>query len=135
MIDRSIDHPCDRYHNLNLDRNFRSHLGISKESGKISAQPHTTLRIQFLDRKKNDPIEKKMTKTVHCHWENSFFTIVWGCAEILPRIELNLHNFIVLISFALEEAILTSRASKSYDRPIHLVLLVLGFVTPVLLHS
>ena len=59
MIDRSIDHPYDRYHNLNLDRNFRSHLGISKESGKISAQPHTTLRIQFLDRKKNDPIEKK----------------------------------------------------------------------------
>ena len=52
MIDRSIDHPYDRYHNLNLDRNFRSHLGISKESGKISAQPHTTLRIQFLDRKK-----------------------------------------------------------------------------------
>ena len=76
-----------------------------------------------------------MTKTVHCHWENSFFTIVWGCAEILPRIELNLHNFIVLISFALEEAILTSRASKSYDRPIHLVLLVPGFVSPVLLHS
>ena len=69
MIDRSYD----RYHNLNLDRNFRSHLSISKESGKISAQPHTTLRIQFLDRKKNNPIEKKMTKTIHCHWENSFF--------------------------------------------------------------
>ena len=29
-------------------------------------------------------IEKKITKTIHCHWENRFgLTIVWGCAEIL----------------------------------------------------
>ena len=31
--------------------------------GKISAQPHTTLCIQFLDRENNE-------KTIHCHWEN-----------------------------------------------------------------
>ena len=33
--------------------------------GKISAQPHTTLCIQFLDRENNE-------KTIHCHWENRF---------------------------------------------------------------
>ena len=42
--------------------------------GKISAQPHTTLCIQFLDRENNDknntlPLGK---------------TIGWDCAEILP---------------------------------------------------
>ena len=31
--------------------------------GKISAQPHPTLCIQFLDGENND-------KTIHCHWEN-----------------------------------------------------------------
>ena len=46
--------------------------------GKISAQPHTTLCIQFLDKENNDknntlPLGKQVC-----------FTIVWGCAEILP---------------------------------------------------
>ena len=45
--------------------------------GKISAQPHTPLCIQFLDRENNDknnifPLGKQIC-----------FTIVWGCAEIL----------------------------------------------------
>ena len=46
--------------------------------GKISVQPHTTLCIQFLNRENNDknntlPLGKQIC-----------FTIVWGCAEILP---------------------------------------------------
>ena len=50
------------------------------EAGKISVQPHTTLRIQFLNRENNDknntlPLGKQIC-----------FTIVWGCAEILPTI-------------------------------------------------
>ena len=48
-------------------------------SGKISAQPHTTLCIQFLNRENNDknntfPLGKQIC-----------FTIVWGCAETLPK--------------------------------------------------
>ena len=48
--------------------------------GKISAQPHPTLCIQFLNRENNDknntfPLGKQIC-----------FTIVWGCAEILPKI-------------------------------------------------
>ena len=47
--------------------------------GKISAQPHTTLCIQFLDRENNDknnrlPLGKQIQ-----------ITIAWGCAEILPN--------------------------------------------------
>ena len=47
--------------------------------GKISAQPHTTLCIQFLNRENNDknnalPLGKQIC-----------FTIVWGCAETLPN--------------------------------------------------
>ena len=46
--------------------------------GKISAQPHTSLCIQFLNRENNDynntlPLVKQIC-----------FTIAWGCAEILP---------------------------------------------------
>ena len=46
--------------------------------GKISAQPHTTLYIQFLDRENNDknntlPLGKQIC-----------FRAVCGCAEILP---------------------------------------------------
>ena len=45
--------------------------------GKISAQPHPTLCIQFLNRENNDknntfPLGKQIC-----------FTIVWGCAETL----------------------------------------------------
>ena len=48
--------------------------------GKISAQPHTTLCIQLLDRENNDknntlPLGKQIC-----------FTIVWGCVEILPLV-------------------------------------------------
>ena len=47
--------------------------------GKISTQPHTTFCIQFLDREDNDknntlPLGKQIC-----------FTVVWGCAEILPN--------------------------------------------------
>ena len=46
--------------------------------GKISAQPHPKLCIQFLNRGNNDknntfPLGKQIC-----------FTIVWGCAETLP---------------------------------------------------
>ena len=48
--------------------------------GKISAQPHTTLCIQFLNRENSDknntfPLGKQIC-----------FTIVWGCTETLPKI-------------------------------------------------
>ena len=46
--------------------------------GKISAQPHTTLCIQFLDRENNDKNNRLPLGKQIC------FTIVWGCAEILP---------------------------------------------------
>ena len=53
-------------------------ISVISKPGKISAQPHTTLCIQFLDRENNDknntlPLGKQIC-----------FTIVWGCAEILP---------------------------------------------------
>ena len=56
----------------------RSKRSFSEESGKISAQPHPTLCIQFLNRGNNDknntfPLGKQI-----------YFTIVWGCAETLP---------------------------------------------------
>ena len=52
--------------------------------GNISAQPHPTLCIQFLNRENNDknntlPLGKQIC-----------FTIVWGCAKILPGF---LHSF------------------------------------------
>ena len=42
--------------------------------GKISAQPHTTLCIQFLDRENND-------KTIHCPWENRFVLQRYGAVR------------------------------------------------------
>ena len=45
--------------------------------GKISAQPHTTLCIQFLDRENNDKNNRLPLGKQIC------FTIVWSCAEIL----------------------------------------------------
>ena len=47
--------------------------------GKISAQPHTTLCIQFLDRENNDKNNRLPLGKQIC------FTIVWGFAEILPN--------------------------------------------------
>ena len=46
--------------------------------GKISVQPHTTLCIQFLDRENNEKNNRLPLGKQIC------FTIVWGCAEILP---------------------------------------------------
>ena len=43
--------------------------------GKISAQPHPTLCIQLLDRKKS------MTKTIDCHWENRFVLQQYGAVR------------------------------------------------------
>ena len=51
---------------------------VSNIFGKISAQPHTTLCIQFLDRENNDKNNRLPLGKQIC------FTIVWGCAEILP---------------------------------------------------
>ena len=62
-------------------------------NGKISAQHHTTLCIQFLDRENNDknntlPLGKQIC-----------FTIVWGCAEILP---ISISNLTLCSIFSLE---------------------------------
>ena len=51
-------------------------LGNLCNVGKISAQPHTTLCIQFLDRENNDENNRLPLGKQIC------FTIVWGCAEI-----------------------------------------------------
>ena len=56
--------------------------------GKIPAQPHTTLCIQFLDRENNDKNNKLPLGKQIC------FTIVWGYAETLPMRELELVNFL-----------------------------------------
>ena len=74
--------PCSYEHYLSSSKNK-----AWKSSGpyeiwvKISAQPHPTLCIQFLNRENNDknntfPLGKQIC-----------FTIVWGCAETLPRFE------------------------------------------------
>ena len=47
--------------------------------GKVSAQPHTTLCIQFLDKENNDKSNTLPFGKQIC------FTIVWGCAEIYLR--------------------------------------------------
>ena len=49
-----------------------------KKNGKISAQPYPTKCIQFLDRENN---EKNNTLPLG---KQICFSIVWGCAEILP---------------------------------------------------
>ena len=48
----------------NTGKNVKADLTTN---GKLTAQPHHTLCIQFLDR-------EKMTKTIYCHWENRFFS-------------------------------------------------------------
>ena len=66
---------------LDKKRNILSMVKSSMcMSGKISAQPHPTLCIQFLNRGNNDknntfPLGKQIC-----------FTIVWGCAETLPYV-------------------------------------------------
>ena len=66
--------------------------------GKISAQPHPTLCIQFLNRENNDknntfPLGKQIC-----------FTIVWGCAETLPPILLVMIQVINKIRRLLRES-------------------------------
>ena len=61
-----------------LGKRQRLRNKISIDFGKISVQPHITLRIQFLDRENND---KNNTLSVG---KQICFAIVWGCAEILP---------------------------------------------------
>ena len=74
----------------------RSRAALQKylwPTGKISAQPHPTLCIQFLNRGNNDknntfPLGKQIC-----------FTIVWGCAETLPLFALvvlhvGVHNYL-----------------------------------------
>ena len=61
--------------------------------GKISAQPHTTLCIQFLNRANNDknntlPLGKQIC-----------FTIVWGCTEALPNVLCRVKDALTLLLF------------------------------------
>ena len=65
-------------------------LGIAHKQrfGKMSTQPYLALCIQFLDRKNNDknntlPLGKQIC-----------FTKVWGCAEILPKVLMDLVWFL-----------------------------------------
>ena len=60
-------------------KRVQKELRFWENFGKISVQPHTTLCIQFLNRENNDknntlPLGKQIC-----------FTIVWDCAEILPK--------------------------------------------------
>ena len=58
---------------------------------KISAQPHTTLFMQFLDRENNDKNNRlPLGKQICC-------AIVWGCAEILP---FSLNNWVDNVNWA-----------------------------------
>ena len=78
----SYDREVGSCHPLTLDLQSSSNVKFhnnQKGKGKISAQPHTTLCIQLLNRENNDknntfPLGKQIC-----------FTIVWGCAETLPR--------------------------------------------------
>ena len=54
---------------------------MKKRYGKISAQPHSTLCIQFLNRENNDKNTLPLGKQI-C------FTIVQGCAETLPKVHI-----------------------------------------------
>ena len=58
-----------------LLRNFNGN--INWDFGKISAQPHPTLYIQFLNRENNDKSNALSLGKQIC------FTIVWGFAETL----------------------------------------------------
>ena len=52
---------------------------MSRKAGKISAQPHTTLSIQFLERENND-------KTVHRRWKNRFVYSSMGlCGNFIQK--------------------------------------------------
>ena len=75
--------------------------------GKTSAQPHTTLCIQFLDRENNDknntlPLGKQIC-----------FTIGWDYAEILPSKEFL--NTEADVKIAKEQSRLSSHLSAFMD--------------------
>ena len=61
--------------------------------GKISAQPHLTLCIQFFDRANNDKNNTLLLGKLIC------FTIVWGCAEILPLLFLHKDDYLLFSVF------------------------------------
>ena len=79
----------ERYHGiLSLPKSFYSSHSLLQaicnfaciwNLGKISAQPHTTLCIQFLNRENNDKNNTFPLRKQIC------FAIVWGCTETLPR--------------------------------------------------
>ena len=69
-----------------------SHQNTFRQNVKISAQPHTTLCIQFLDRENNDKNNTLQLGKQIC------FTIVWGYAEILSA-ELLDHQLDWLVNF------------------------------------
>ena len=58
-------------------------LGFRVIFGKISAQPHTTLSIQFLYRENNDKNNTLPSGKQIC------FTIVWGCFTYFPPFRLS----------------------------------------------
>ena len=62
----------------NQDDNAVPAVIRNSNMGKISAQPHPTLCIQFLNRENNDKNNTFPSGKQIC------FTIVWGCAETLP---------------------------------------------------
>ena len=90
----SLTH-CSQVYTLQSTRDVltRSRLG------KISAQPHTTLCIQLLDRENNDKNNTLPLRKQIC------FTIEQGCAEILPSLQ-NINN--VIEGFQLLKILLTS---------------------------
>ena len=59
---------------------------LKRHYGKISAQSHPTLCIQFLDRENNDKNDTLPLGKQIC------FIIVWGCAEILPALTVSQIN-------------------------------------------
>ena len=76
--------PQDHFLQASKTYTKSSIVNFNQTFGKISAQPLTTLCIQFSDRKNNDknntlPLGKQIC-----------FTIVWGCTEILPDIHLEI---------------------------------------------
>ena len=75
------------------------------DEGKISAQPHPTLCIQFLNIENNDknntfPLGKQI-----------FFTIVWGCAETLTYPLRTFNILYAVFTLSLQLRIFTERGT------------------------
>ena len=94
--------------------------------GKISAQPHTILCIQFLDRENNDknntlPLGKQIC-----------FTIVWGCAEILPKANSCTftfagHQLVKLESWLERERLPCNSQTQSYSQRQFIIVVIVFF--------